>query len=207
MSTAIKTLQEIEFTGGHPAVDFVNTVHSWQAKPPPDYLHAFDDFIDWNLMSGLLWPRSAAHFKALPDAKKARVFEEARELRGNLHRVLVAMTKGEALSRKALDHLNDIIRRTAAWRRLAADAESGYRSICCVWHFKDAPAVAALGPVAWIAADLLQTGRTEYLKECPGEGCGWLFIDASKNHSRHWCSMKTCGNTAKVNRFRRRASA
>lgn len=205
MNAPAKKLQDIEFTGGHAAVDFVNTVPTWQADPPPDYLLSFDDFIDWNLMSGLLWPKSAAHFKAAPDEEKAMVFEEARELRGNLHRLFVALTKGEALSQKALDHLNGIIRRTAAWRRLAADEESGYTTICCVWHFTDAPAIAALGPVAWIAADLLENGRLDYLKECPAENCGWLFIDASKNHSRHWCSMKTCGNAAKVKRFRQRA--
>jgi predicted RNA-binding Zn ribbon-like protein len=207
MTTPIRSLQEIEFTGGHPVVDFVNTVHSWREDPPPDYLHGFDDFVDWNVLSDVLGPQSAAHFKKAPQAEKARAFREALELRGNLHRLFVAMTKGEPLLQQALDHLNDLVRRTAAWRRLAADEESGGTTVSCGWDFTTAPAIAALGPVTWMAAELLEHNRLEYLKECPAASCGWLFIDASKNHSRTWCSMKTCGNAAKVKRFRKRARA
>jgi predicted RNA-binding Zn ribbon-like protein len=35
-------------------------------------------------------------------------------------------------------------------------------------------------------------------------GCGWLFLDTSKNHSRRWCSMDACGNQAKARRHYRR---
>jgi predicted RNA-binding Zn ribbon-like protein len=31
-----------------------------------------------------------------------------------------------------------------------------------------------------------------------------LFLDISKNSRRQWCDMQTCGNLAKVRRFRRR---
>jgi predicted RNA-binding Zn ribbon-like protein len=30
--------------------------------------------------------------------------------------------------------------------------------------------------------------------------CGWLFMDDSKNGSRRWCSMRSCGNRAKAQR-------
>jgi predicted RNA-binding Zn ribbon-like protein len=42
---------------------------------------------------------------------------------------------------------------------------------------------------------------------CPGEGCGWLFFDASKNRSRRWCAMEDCGNRAKARRHYRRSRA
>ena len=46
------------------------------------------------------------------------------------------------------------------------------------------------------------TDPREYsrLKKCPGENCGWLFIDETKNSRRTWCSMETCGNRAKAAR-------
>lgn len=201
----MKPLENIEVVGGHPAVDFVNTVHSWQAEPPPDYLRGFDDFLDWSLMTGVLPPTSAARFKAAPEREKTRAFDKVRELRRNLHGLFAALAAGDALSQKALDHLNGIIRRTAVWRRLTADHDTGSTTVCFAWEFADAPLTAALGPVAWLAADLLENGQIERLKECAGENCGWLFIDASKNRSRNWCSMKTCGNAAKVKRFRQRA--
>lgn len=207
MNASVSPLDNIEIIGGHPAVDFVNTVHSWRVDPPPDYLYGFDDFVDWNRIRGLLKPKLAARFKTVPGKQKAEAFAAAVALRTNLHRLFVAITEGKPLPQQALDHLNDIMHQTAPWRRLAAATSAGGNAIRAVWDLADAPAVAALGPIAWAAADLLENGALERLKECPGPRCGWVFIDASKNRSRTWCSMKTCGNTAKVKRFRKRAEA
>ncbi|HET6628817.1 MAG TPA: ABATE domain-containing protein [Woeseiaceae bacterium] len=203
----MRPLDKIEIVGGHPAVDFVNTVHSWRADPPPDYLSGFDDFANWNRIRGLLQPKMAARFKKRAGNEKAEAFAEAVELRANLHRLFVAITEGKPLPHKALDRLNEIMHQTASWRRLAGNRTASGTVIRSVWEFAEAPALAALGPVAWAAADLLENGGLDRLKECPGPRCGWVFIDASKNRSRTWCSMKTCGNTAKVKRFRKRAEA
>jgi predicted RNA-binding Zn ribbon-like protein len=56
----------------------------------------------------------------------------------------------------------------------------------------------------WSAADLLASDRLAQVKVCAGEGCGWLFLDASRNQSRRWCSMADCGNRAKASRYYRR---
>lgn len=207
MNAPKNALDTIEVIGGHPAVDFINTVHSWHADPPADYLHGFDDFIDWNRMAGLIGPESAAKFKAAPRPQKTKTFREAIELREALHRIMVAIAEGSPLPADTLERLNDLVRRTAAWRHLAADEETGGTRLCCTWNFSQAPAAAALGPLVWAAVDLLENGPLDRLKECPGERCGWLFLDTSKNRSRTWCSMKTCGNSAKVKRYRQRANA
>jgi len=39
------------------------------------------------------------------------------------------------------------------------------------------------------------------------DGCGWLFLDETRNRSRRWCSMKDCGNRAKARRHYRRRRA
>jgi hypothetical protein len=58
-----------------------------------------------------------------------------------------------------------------------------------------------LWPVAWSAAGLLVRGPLERIRERPGDGnCGWLFLDLSKNASRRWCEMRSCGNRAKARR-------
>jgi predicted RNA-binding Zn ribbon-like protein len=42
--------------------------------------------------------------------------------------------------------------------------------------------------------------------QCADEnGCGWLFVDISKNHSRRWCDINDCGNRAKQRRYQQRA--
>ena len=58
-----------------------------------------------------------------------------------------------------------------------------------------------LWPVVRSAADLLTGSSLERVKRCPGEGCGWLFLDTSRNGSRRWCDMSSCGNRARVRAF------
>ena len=47
---------------------------------------------------------------------------------------------------------------------------------------------------------LMDSREWRRLKICPGDDCGWLFIDETKNARRTWCSMQTCGNRAKAAR-------
>lgn len=42
------------------------------------------------------------------------------------------------------------------------------------------------------------------LKACTDDGCQWAFYDATRNHSRTWCSMDVCGNREKTRRYRER---
>lgn len=200
-----KPLHEIEIVGGHPAIDFVNTVHNWNADPPPDYFDGFDDLVEWHRLVGLLDAGQARRFRAAPEREKERAFRAAVALRAELHEIFSALAHGRALPQSALDHLTEVLRRTVRWRRLAADADG--QRLRFEWKLGDAPAEGLLGIVAWQAAELLENGPLERVKECPAERCGWLFVDSSKNRSRTWCSMKACGNAAKVRRFRRRAGA
>src|SRR5216683_551384 len=61
-----------------------------------------------------------------------------------------------------------------------------------------------LRPLAVDAAELLTrelpSGRVHRCEERSEEGCGWLFLDETRNHSRRWCSMRDCGNRAKQRR-------
>lgn len=51
------------------------------------------------------------------------------------------------------------------------------------------------------ALAILTDRRERYrLKICPGDDCGWIFIDETKNGRRIWCSMETCGNRSKAAR-------
>ena len=62
-----------------------------------------------------------------------------------------------------------------------------------------------LRPVVLAAAQLLTSDWVGRVKQCEDDrGCGFLFIDTSKNRSRRWCSMDGCGNRAKVQRHRNR---
>lgn len=85
--------------------------------------------------------------------------------------------------------------------------------------------IAALGPSgpestyeiasgwepAWHAAfsylELLRNWPETRIKACAHPDCILYFLDTSKNGTRRWCDMRTCGNRAKVQRhYRRRKS-
>jgi predicted RNA-binding Zn ribbon-like protein len=62
-----------------------------------------------------------------------------------------------------------------------------------------------LWPIARSAADLLTDGPLDSVRVCEGRGCGWMFLDTSRNRTRRWCDMKICGNRAKARRHQERA--
>jgi predicted RNA-binding Zn ribbon-like protein len=49
-----------------------------------------------------------------------------------------------------------------------------------------------------IALRAMIDGRWQRLKTCPGEHCGWVFYDHSRNNSGRWCSMAVCGGRTKA---------
>ena len=51
------------------------------------------------------------------------------------------------------------------------------------------------------AADLLTSAELlRSVRQCGADDCQWLFLDTSKNRSRQWCSMTSCGNREKARR-------
>jgi len=49
--------------------------------------------------------------------------------------------------------------------------------------------------------------QADRLRRCASPTCRWLFLDRSKNHSRVWCEMASCGSRAKMRRYRDRRAA
>jgi predicted RNA-binding Zn ribbon-like protein len=52
--------------------------------------------------------------------------------------------------------------------------------------------------VARSAANLLVSSDLDRVKVCDGPGCGWMFLDGSRNRSRRWCDSRDCGNRERV---------
>jgi predicted RNA-binding Zn ribbon-like protein len=62
----------------------------------------------------------------------------------------------------------------------------------------------ALGSLLAILAQAIVGGRWQRLKVCPGQHCGWVFYDHSRNNSGRWCSMNVCGGREKARAHYRR---
>jgi predicted RNA-binding Zn ribbon-like protein len=70
------------------------------------------------------------------------------------------------------------------------------------WSWHDAPErlESVLWPVLRSAAELLASEEAGQIRECPGDDCGWMYVDRSRNGLRRWCQMETCGNREKAKR-------
>jgi CGNR zinc finger/Putative stress-induced transcription regulator len=65
----------------------------------------------------------------------------------------------------------------------------------------------ALGRLAAIALDGVNSGRFGRLKLCATPGCRLAFYDHGRNGAGRWCDMAVCGNRAKVAAYRSRRHA
>src|SRR6266516_3248759 len=68
------------------------------------------------------------------------------------------------------------------------------------WAGREIDLNSILWQVVRSAADLLTDEELDDVRACAAEDCRWLFVDTSKNRSRRWCDMKTCGNRSKARR-------
>jgi predicted RNA-binding Zn ribbon-like protein len=203
VSLTIFTAGTLSLVGGALALDFVNTSAGRDKGEPTDHIRRAVDLVDWAAHAGSVDAetarRSYAVIAADPDAAQ-KLLHHALQLRDAIYAIASAIGRGEAPPRTSLRLLKDCASKTMAAADLAPASSGGY-----AFDFSAAPAdVALLGPVAWSAIAVLASGNFERLKQCPGPDCGWLFFDNSKNNSRRWCDMATCGNRTKGRRHRER---
>jgi predicted RNA-binding Zn ribbon-like protein len=194
-----RAIGDLDLLGGDPALDFCNTLGGRREGPWDDeWLGAYPALAGWAAHAGLL-PQSAAvrltaaARRAPEDA--AAVLGRARELRETAYRVFAAVANGAQPMRADLAALRDAHREALAHGALAP---AGVR---LDWRWSGTGELARpLWPVAQAIVDLLRSDRLARLKQCAR--CRWLYLDASRNHSRRWCSMSHCGTAAKIARRR-----
>lgn len=192
-------LDQIEIVGGHPAVDFINTVRAYTGPTLRDYLKTAGHVIAWHQHMGLIDASRARSLARLPAARRDPLLANALALRATLYAVFTGCIEQQP-DIAALVRLNHELEKLARWRTLEPGTD-GYAWRC---HVTAQHPHSLLAPVAFAAAELLQSNDLARLKVCPADDCGWLFIDRSRNGSRTWCNMKTCGNLAKQRRHRAR---
>jgi len=106
--------------------------------------------------------------------------------------------EGRAPDERSLATLNELLDRgpRVQLRRTLAGVHVAHR------HPDDDPTGEALARVATPLVDAIATGATDRLRICANHECRWVFEDSSRAGRRRWCDMATCGNQAKVRRFR-----
>lgn len=185
-------------------LEFANTLGDRPTTPSQEEdLRDYADLLTWAERMRVLPTARVAALRAWaaahPDAA-ATTYAGAITLRETVYRVFAAVAVGDAPAP------DDRARLTAAYRGAMAHVALVPAADGFAWNWDDtadAPE-AMLWPVTRSAAELLVAPERARVRHCAGADCSWLFLDTTKNGSRHWCSMKGCGNRAKARRFRAR---
>jgi predicted RNA-binding Zn ribbon-like protein len=191
------TGKDLPLLGGALCLDFVNTVDPRLEPPQEEFLAGFVELANWGSYVRVLsvsQRRTMLAEAAADPGAAAAAHRRAIELREALYRLFRTPQRP---SLDALMTLNEELQRAA----VSVERRQGAYEL--VWR-QGSVVDGLLGGIARSAVDLLTSHELECVRECAGDGCGWLFLDTSKAHRRRWCSMAVCGNRAKARRHRDR---
>jgi predicted RNA-binding Zn ribbon-like protein len=191
------------FVGGRLWLDFVNT-EGLARDRRVDALIDFDAFVDWLHTAGVLDAERAASIRRRaiqqPTGASAALVD-ARRVRDSLRALAELGPRSPSVRASTLAEINRVLGRSAGTRRVESRDDGTYaRSFVPVG---DAFA-GLLMPIVESAADALILAELPRVHRCAAPRCARVFHDATKNAARRWCDMATCGNRAKVARFRER---
>lgn len=167
------------------AVDLVNSAHDGHDHLPD--VAALDGFVRDHDLSDA------------PRARRADL-EAVHELRERLRAVFHA---GDEAHASAI--LNELLAASGAHPMLTNHGDGR-------WHLHYTPAGAPLSArlaaeSAMALAVVIAAGGFGRLRTCDSDTCLDVFVDASKNRSRRYCSPEVCGNRASVRAYRERQKA
>jgi predicted RNA-binding Zn ribbon-like protein len=188
--------------GGHVALDFVNTVDPRYGVEPVDHVPDFRAWVEWARYAGVITETEFRRLRSRASggsADESSAWRRVIRTRDDVHAVLSALVADTAPEPGALQRMGDLAAAAASRRRLT------YRAGRMLWV--PAEPVTPDDPMLRVVAascELITTPHRGRLRECPGaDGCGWLFLDTSRNGTRKWCSMEVCGNRVKIRHHRR----
>jgi len=179
---------------GHPALELCNSRAGWREPPVPagEYLRSYDALAVLAMTSGVISDSACATLlkRAAADPERAEaVLTRVRTLRADLYAALTDYAGPTARRR-----LSDAIGRAHARQRFVLELD------CAHWAFEGPQTLEdPLDAFLLEAGSLLTSDARELVTACPGEECGWLFLNTSRR--RKWCQMAVCGNRAKQAAF------
>ena len=187
-----------------PCLDFANTLEWHASEHPSETLLIYADLVAWaqrtHLISDLVAQGLLQRAENEPAAAAAALAQSI-VWREAIYRIFSAIAAERPVTTADLTALNVAI--SVAYPHLqlvASGAEFAWN-----WTEVEDDWARMLWPVVRSAAELLTSPLLTRVRECADEqGCGYLFFDLTRNRSRRWCSMESCGNRAKARRHYKR---
>jgi len=190
-----------EWSGGHPALDLVNTLDERPSDSPIENLATYRDLLRFTELANLIEPSVAARLRKLADRSCERVAKRARKLREDLHAVLESARTGKKGTEINLAAITAAIHAAHAARALRSPSRTGVAGFC--WSHPIAPEIP-LHACALAVERLFVDVDQARIRKCGASDCDVYYVDTSKGYRRQWCSMKNCGNREKQRRWRSR---
>lgn len=200
--------------GGRLCLDFVNTVRgridtegarrggNRTDDVVGERLVSYEALVRWGALAGALTERDArkmSHEASVRPGQASAVLTRSVACREAIYRIFKAAMEHRKVAAQDLAVLNSELRLARSHEQLVATPRFAWQ-----WQTHSLSLDRVLWPVVRSAADLLIAADLTRVRQCPGEECGWLFLDISRSGRRQWCDMADCGNLAKVRRFRDR---
>jgi predicted RNA-binding Zn ribbon-like protein len=199
MSASKGWIPRLKLIGGALCLDIANTTGLRLEPDGEEALRDYEDLVAWAEHAGALDEKERRSLLRAAEAepkKVAAVHRRAIVLREAIYSIFSAVAARRAPEPGDVDLLNEAV--AEAYRHLClVPTASGFT---WEWRGVEGALELPLWKVARSAADLLVSPELERVRECAGEKCDWLFLDASRNQSRRWCDMAACGNRAKARR-------
>lgn len=202
MPTEILPAFQFEFTGVRLCLDFANTLSDRALEEPREHLNTYADLLAWSVQANILEHEQAQRLQHKAEqhpAEAEAVLQRAIELREAIYRIYSAIAEEETSAEADLLLLSNHYAEAMQHGRLLPSTTP------FTWSWASIDALdRMLWPVAQSAVEVLTSDEVHSVRVCAADDCQWLFLDTSKNHSRRWCDMKSCGNRAKARRFYQR---
>jgi predicted RNA-binding Zn ribbon-like protein len=192
-----------DLSGGRLCLDFANTVEDRLKDEQEDRLGDYSELVSWAEQAGVIESGAAAALRAEAAERPAEAeatLSAAQTLREALFVLFSAVAKGQSPPDGSLAELNAAL--PSALSALRVEKAGG--AFEWRWSLEERGLDGVLLPVIRDAAELLTSAELSRVRECESGTCAWLFLDGSRNQTRRWCDMSTCGNRAKARRHYQR---
>lgn len=193
-----RSIQNLSLDGNCLCFNFINTVHSrMEGEEPFEYLSSYEKLVEWCRRLEVMPPdriQALAGIAGAHPQKARKVLTDIVDARERLYDFFSDIAAKKPVAKEALNFFNGQLSQALENLRFArddSDLELGWKETS---DLKE-----PLWRVMKSAFDILTNEDFDRIKEC--EACGWMFLDQSKNKSRRWCSMESCGSIHKAKKY------
>jgi predicted RNA-binding Zn ribbon-like protein len=200
MDSLQNILNKFDFGAGVLCLDFANTANWHASSSPEEQLEDYNELVLWGQVAGILSAKQAGRLLEMASQSPDRAqtsYELAIALREAIYHIFSTRSEGRMAAQADIDLFNRSLQAAFSHTALAQTFD-GFS-----WEWEEQPGALdrMLWPVIRSAVDLMTSADGQRVGHCQDDrGCGFLFLDTSRNRSRRWCSMESCGNRAKAQR-------